>query len=615
MDQAYPASSETASVWRQLTLRAACTGAALGAVLVPCNVYSGLKIGWSFNMSIAAALLSMGFWGLARRGLGDRVPPWGLLENNINQTAASSAASIISAGLVAPIPALTILTGVTLDWPTLSIWLLSVSLIGVLVGLALRRQMLEVQQLPFPAGTATAETVREIYAAGSEAATRIRWLLGGGLLSGGVKLTVDLYARLTGSLPQLGPAVGLGSLGLPTVTTRSLGFLLDPSLLMVGFGAICGLRVGLSMLLGAVLAWGVLAPWLFASGRLPVPAEATGSVFGEAVEFLLWPGVAMMVVAALVSFGYSLPGFVRSLLGGQHRRQAISDAVGVVDEQPKQDVGPGIPWSWLAVGLVAVTVATTVAQTTIFGISPWMGVLAVGLTFGLAVVAARVSGETGIPPIGALGKVTQLTFGLINPASVTENLMTANVTGGAAGQCSDLLHDLKTGLLVGASVRAQALAQCLGVLVGSLAGSAAYLVLVPDPAAMLLTPEWPAPAVATWMAVAELFRDGLEAAPQGALAASLVGGVAGAALAVLQQHLPRQWAAVLPSPVSIGLAFVIPAWNSLSLFIGAVTAEVATRSGGTAARRLILPVAAGLVAGESLTGVGAAVVTLLLGTG
>ncbi len=614
MDEAYSANSEAAAACRQFTLRAAVTGAVLGALLVPCNVYSGLKIGWSFNMSIAAALLSMGFWGLARRGLGDRVPPWGLLENNINQTAASSAASIISSGLVAPIPALAILTGVTLDWPTLSIWLLTVSLIGVLVGLALRRQMLEVQQLPFPAGTATAETVREIYAAGSEAATRIRWLLGGGLLSGGVKLMVDLVARLTGSLPQLGPAVGLGAFGLPAVTTRSLGFLLDPSLLMVGFGAICGLRVGVSMLLGAVLAWGILAPWLFASGRLPMPAETTGAVFGEAVEFLLWPGVAMMVVAALVSFGYSLPGFVWSLMGElQQNVKTEGNVADAVEERPIRDCGPGIPWSWLAVGLLMVTVGTTVAQITIFGISPWMGVLAVALTFVLAVVAARVSGETGIPPIGALGKVTQLTFGLINPASVTENLMTANVTGGAAGQCSDLLHDLKTGLLLGASVRAQALAQCLGVLVGSLAGSAAYLVLVPDPAAMLLTPEWPAPAVATWMAVAELFRDGLEAAPQGVLPASLVGGVAGAALAVLQQHLPRQWAAVLPSPVSIGLAFVIPAWNSLSLFIGAVTAEVAVRSGGTAARRLILPVAAGLVAGESLTGVGTAVVSLVLG--
>ena len=200
-------------------------------------------------------------------------------------------------------------------------------------------------------------------------------------------------------------------------------------------------------------------------------------------------------------------------------------------------VGPDVPLTLLIVGFILVTVATTVAQVQIFGINPWMGVLAVALTFLLAIVAARVSGETGIPPIGALGKVTQLTFGLINPTSVTQNLMTANVTGGAAGQCSDLLHDLKAGAVLGASIRLQALAQCLGVIVGSLAGSVAYLLLIPDPAKMLLTPEWPAPAVATWMAVAELFRDGIEAAPRGAMVASIVGCLVGAGLITLQNIL------------------------------------------------------------------------------
>ena len=51
----------------QFTRRAVLTGMTLGALLVPCNVYSGLKIGWSFNMSIAAALLSLGFWRMMRR--------------------------------------------------------------------------------------------------------------------------------------------------------------------------------------------------------------------------------------------------------------------------------------------------------------------------------------------------------------------------------------------------------------------------------------------------------------------------------------------------------------------------------------------------------------------
>lgn len=69
----------------QQTLRAALTGMALGMLLTPCNVYSGPKIGFSFKMSIVAALLSCGIWGAASRtGLARR--HWGLLENNINQT-------------------------------------------------------------------------------------------------------------------------------------------------------------------------------------------------------------------------------------------------------------------------------------------------------------------------------------------------------------------------------------------------------------------------------------------------------------------------------------------------------------------------------------------------
>ncbi len=198
----------------------ALTGAVLGALLVPCNVYSGLKIGWSFNMSIAAALLSCGFWETARRVAGERrVTHWGLLENNINQTCASSAASIISAGLVAPIPALTILTGQTLSWPVLSAWLFAVSFIGVLVGLALRRQMLEVQQLPFPSGVATAETVREIYARGSEAASRVKHLLAAALVAGGTKF----FSEFLIAIPMLGPAVGLRALRTADVEPAQLG--------------------------------------------------------------------------------------------------------------------------------------------------------------------------------------------------------------------------------------------------------------------------------------------------------------------------------------------------------------------------------------------------------
>jgi uncharacterized oligopeptide transporter (OPT) family protein len=110
---------------RELTPRALMTGMVLGALLVPCNVYSGLKIGWSFNMSITALLLSFAFWTPASRWFG--LPAWAMLESNINQTAASSAAAIVSSGLVAPIPALAMMTGANLPWTTLAVWVFAVS--------------------------------------------------------------------------------------------------------------------------------------------------------------------------------------------------------------------------------------------------------------------------------------------------------------------------------------------------------------------------------------------------------------------------------------------------------------------------------------------------------
>ena len=77
------------------------------------------------------------------------------------------------------------------------------------------------------------------------------------------------------------------------------------------------------------------------------------------------------------------------------------------------------------------------------------------------------------------------------------------------------MNDLRTGQMLGTRPSLQVLAQCFGVLAGSVAGCLAYRMLVPDPAAMLLTAEWPAPAVAIWKAVAEVLSVGIGAIPTG----------------------------------------------------------------------------------------------------
>lgn len=587
MSQAAPDQTPEA-VDRGFTARSVITGMVFGAGLSLCNIYLGLKIGWGMNMSVTAALLGFGFWALATRGLGLRA--FTVKENNLNQTAASAGAAISSAGLVAPIPALTLLNGTILTWPQLTVWVLSVGLVGVVAAMGVRKQLLVNSGLTFPGGTATGETLKEMYAQGAEAIARVRMLLAGGAAGAASKL-LNLLAHP----PHLAVPLTLGAGGKVSsgYTLANLTFSLEPSLLMVATGGIIGLRASLSMLLGALLAWGVLAPMALEAGWMkPGPADAMKPWFTTGVQWLLWPGVTMMVVGSLVSFAFSAKSIVAGLRDA--RGGTSTDASDPTD----------IPRAAFLAALAVVLVASTTLQVVFFEIKPWLAVLGVLLSFVLAIVAGRVSGETGVTPVGAMGKVTQLTFGVLDPSNAASNLMSANVTGGAASQCADLLHDLKTGEMLGSWPRDQFVAQASGVVAGSLVGSAAYLVLVPDPKTQLLTEEWAAPAVATWKAVAEVFQQGVSAMPTMALEGMAIATLVAVVLTLAEKLAPANVRPYVPSPVSIGLAFTVQAYTVLAFLIGAGLMEIGKRVAPRWTGRFGIVLCAGVIAGESLIGVG-----------
>lgn len=669
----------------QLTIRAVLTGMVLGGLLSICNIYTSMRIGWSMNMSVPGVLISFGFW-MALANLFRRLRPWGILENNICQTACSAAAAISSAGLVAPIPALTMLDGTQLSYLPLVVWTFSVCIVGIAIAVVLRRQMLEVDRLPFPSGVATAVTLREIYATGREGLIRVQVLIGAGLFAALVKLLEIFVNRRTGKPVAIELPGTVGGFSL-----AQLQFVLNPTLLMVAVGGLIGLRAAVSLMIGAVLGWLVLAPWLLPAGYIKLksqerlaampagvaippdfevrlrysdanhrlqwigvmtPAQrdallalSTASDYQEAIrrlyvnsqldpsgraddprfaeqlaavraagaykpvrpnftdllEWLLWPGVTLMVVSSLVSFGMSWRAALRAF-----RFSGSRDAPGARSAE--------VSVRWLLAGAVAVTLLATATQIAFFGIQWWAALLGVLLSFVLAIVATRVSGETNSTPIGAMGKVTQLVFGVLVPKNAAANLMTANVTGGAASQCADLMHDLKTGYLLGAQPRNQVVAQVCGALAGALLGSAFYLVLFPDPRSMLLTDEWPAPAVAAWKAVAEIFSIGLQALPAGTPLAMLIAAVLGVVLPVLEATLPRDWRTFVPSAASLGLAFVVRPQDSISMFAGGVLITVLGKVIPSLTARFAITVCAGAIAGDSLTGAGDAVVKIFEGT-
>ncbi|MDM3886916.1 OPT family oligopeptide transporter [Pseudomonas sp. BCRC 81390] len=562
-------------VERELSLRAVLTGIALGILLTPSNVYAGLRIGWSFNMSIIALLVGFAVWqSLPGRSRGR--PAWTLHESNINQTVASAAASIVSGGLVAPIPAYTLLTGQQLAPLALMAWVFAVSFLGIWIAWYLRPALLNDHGLKFPEGMATLETLQQIYQQGHEAMLRIKVLCSAALLSGLVKW-IDGFVW---AVPRWAP----------TPVLERLTFTLDPSLMLVGFGGIIGLRVGLTLLLGAALAWGGLAPWLIEHALVVLAPNASGPQFAALVEWLLWPGVSLMVCATLTSLS------VRLL---QMPRQRPADGL---TRASRTQTGFSLP---PAAGLLLSIGLVVALQVVLFDIDGWMALLSIPLAVCLAVVAARVVGATGIAPIGAIGKLSQLGFGLVAPGQVAINLMSANTAGGAAGQSTDLMNDFKVGQAIGATPHRQLIAQCLGIFIGSVVAVLVYRMLIPDPQAQLLTTQWPAPAVATWKAVAQTLTQGLGALSPTLRWAIVAGSAAGVLLGTLDSLLPQRAARWLPSTAALGLAFILPASISMMMGLGAVLTWLVSCRWPSVTERFAITAAAGLIAGESITGVGA----------
>lgn len=497
----------------QLTPRAVVTGMLLGGVMSLSNLYVGLKTGWGLAVTVTAAVLAFGIFSSLRALLpaGPFKREFSSLENNTMASAASAAGYFTGAGMTSAIPALYMVTGRTLRAWELAAWILAISFLGVLLAVPMRRQMIDVDRLPFPEGMAYAETIRSLHASPGEGRRKATALLWGALAGAGVKLLSGIRGllwpvRYVGSAPILPEHLPLLARWQPL----TLG--LQTDILMIGAGAMMGLRICVGLLLGAVVGWGVLGTWLHTHGLAgPAPTYATVRTW------LVWPGVTLIVVNGLLAFGLKWRTAVAALAGlGRLARGAASKKADGAAATDMADVE--VPTAWFARGLLACTALVVVLARVLFDIPLWMGLLATVMSILLSIVACRATGETSITPIGALGKITQFMYGALAAGNVTTNLMTASITAGAAMHSADLLTDLKGGYLLGARPRYQFLSQFFGILAGAVFCIPAYLLLATPE--RLGSPEFPAPAAKTWQAVAELLAGGVERTVRGPADAS-----------------------------------------------------------------------------------------------
>ncbi len=621
----------------QFTPRVMIMGAILAVVMACSNVYVSLKVGWTFGVGITSCILAYTFFAALHRAVPKLFPPFGLLENNALQSVASSAGSMPGGGVSNAIPALMMLNAAVIPaaFATRCLWLVPwvtvVSLLGVFLAVPAKRQMINVEKLPFPTGIATATTLRSLHTKGDEAARQAKALGLAGLLGAIITWLRDAdfswmtrgtfpwgkdphaWAPIKGwfapsasslswlKLPRIESTWGSNGIVVGTFKNAPLylnqvTMSLEGSLLLVAGGALISFRQAWSMLLGGVINYVILAPMMLNAGVIEAPS------FRKISAWSLWTGVPMMVTSGLLLFFMNWRTALRafSTIGAflQRRTGGAGDPMDRIE----------VPGSWFLGGFAVLGTAAIVLGHALFHIQWWMGLIAVAATFLLVVVAARATGETDITPIGPLSKITQLTFGAISPGNITTNLMTANISAGATAQAGDLLTDLKSGYLLGARPRQQFLAQLFGVIVGGLVVIPVFFILIPN-VNMLATEKWPAPAALVWRGVAELLAKGVGSLHRTARIGLVIGAALGILLPLLDMWFPKQ-KKYIPSPTGLGLAFTINGFNIISFFIGSVAALLVRRAWPKIGEQYVVPVSSGIIAGESLMGVTVAFLTI-----
>jgi OPT family oligopeptide transporter len=669
----------------QLTLRSAVTGFLVGGILSATNLYIGAKTGWTLGVGVTSVIISfVVFRAISRLGVSKDLT---ILENNAVQSIAT-AAGYMTGPLISALMAYMFITNKPMAMHQMVLWNILASILGVLVAFPMKRRFINDEQQPFPEGRAAAVVLDSLYPDAPRGGTlhmrdnmpieQPRTASDGGVDMGVFKAKALAWAAGTGAFLQLLVAGGYmamlqirllgtsksketlwkiperldewwyhlaakGKAPLPRINGlnfEQLGVTVAFDLSMIGAGGLMGMRIANSLVLGMVANFLVVAPLMIRAGEIVpknfakiVQADGTydmaAAIFGRphlTNTWCLWWGVAVMVTASMVGL-FAKPQVLISAFAGLFSRKGnANDCLREIE----------LPLKWSFIGIPVFSAIIIWLNWMWFDVNPWLGALSIPLIIVLTLIAANATALTSTTPTGSLSKITQFTFGALQPTNPGTNLMTAGVTTEVASNASNLLMDIKPGYMLGAKPRQQAWGHCIGIVAGALASTPLFYLLflnkwTPEGASIesTITEQWAVPGAIQWAAISKVI-EGMGKA--GTMDSTVITGADG--IAKLWGVLPvsAAWAmlagAILAlfleiariarrgrfpiSAVGLGLGVVLPPESTIMMWIGAALFTFFERKYheriGEFGHRLWVDskeaVCAGLIAGWALLGIG-----------
>jgi len=556
--------------YREITPVAVALGIVVGVIMTMAFVYAGLKLGFTLGGSEIAAIIGFVILkGMLKKGT--------IVENNINQTVASGV-NIASAGIIFTLPALLLMGR---DFP---MWVMVVaavggSFLGITVIIPLRKQLIDLDRLRFPTGTAVAAILKSPGAGRQKA-----MIMGGGFAVSTATVIMMKYGLLPGEIP-------IGEwMGLPAYTQTGIYF----SLMNFGAGMLAGAG-GLAFALGGALAYWFIAPFAVRNGWVSgTPEQLTGTIYGEMLRPL---GIGLLIGGALIGILVALPAIQGAFKSLQQAAKTYKErgGEGTRDEMPVQLLYAGLAGSVLLL-FFASYMASDIPLSRALLVS-LVGTVWIGVA---GLIVAQATGLTDISPLSGLALIAVTLILAITGGDVVIAVLIGVAVCVATSQCADMMQDLKTGQLVGARPVRQQVMQYLVAWIGPLVAIGTVYLLWHTPTG--------APGFGTESEACKAGLPDCLVAPQAGALQAMISGVLDGNAPVMKYVTGAMIGgglAVFPIGglgVLVGLAFYLPFPITLGFGLGCLASMgLAKLKSADFIEEKVVPLAAGLIIGEALT--------------
>ncbi len=410
------------SEYKDYTPLGVAVGLFIGILMTASFSYAALVLGFSTNGSPVAAVLGWGIMSaIFKRGT--------IIENNIIQTVASGV-NTSTAGVIFTVPVLLIRGAEFNFW-----WVLAAAVAGAILGVGfiipLRKQMIDVDRLRFPSGTAIASILRSP----AEGLQKSKLLLWGGIISASVYFIIKFP---TMGLPQIIPAsFDLNPLfHLPDYINNIWAV----SLLSLGIGFIAG-RNGLFVLAGGILAYWLITPVIISLGMIPPNiAEADFSSFvHSAVTRPL--GIGMLIGGSLMSIVLIIPAIKATFK---------SFSYSAVGSSGKEELSLSVLYKVIFLAFLLFVASSYFTSDISLPTAILISIVSTIWLMFAGIIVSQATGMTDWTPISGMSLIAVAILMLfLSSDEVTTAVLIGAAVSVAIAESADMMQDLKTGHLVG----------------------------------------------------------------------------------------------------------------------------------------------------------------------